>query len=42
MYELFIDIYDGLYYPGYVEQMAKDHPERLKADFDEFLSVHDF
>lgn len=41
MYELFIDIYDGLYWPGYVEQMAKAEPERLKADFDDFLSVHE-
>lgn len=38
MIEIFIELTDSLFYPGYTEDMALDNPEWFQFEFAEFLN----
>lgn len=37
MIEVFMELIDSLYYPGYAEEIAIDNPEKFAFEFSEFL-----
>jgi hypothetical protein len=41
MYELFIELTDQLFWEGYAEQLAADHPEQFQLEFNEFVNAHE-
>lgn len=37
MYEIFIELMDGIYWEGYAEQRAKECPEWFRIEYNAFL-----
>jgi len=40
MYELFIELLDQLFWPGYAEQLAIDNPEAFQIELAEFMNTY--
>lgn len=38
MYELFIELLDQLFWPGYAEQLAIDNPAAFQMELAEFIN----
>lgn len=39
--EIFTELVDQIYYPGYAEQLAESDPEKFTFEFNEFLANFD-
>lgn len=40
MYELFIELMSQLFWEGYAETLAKDHPAAFQMEFAEFMNLY--
>lgn len=40
MYELFIELTDELFWPGYAQQLAQDDPRKFKLEYEDFLRIY--
>lgn len=38
--EVFVDLIDAIYYPGYAEKLAVDDPQKFNFEFNEFLNQY--
>ncbi|HNW74553.1 MAG TPA: hypothetical protein PKN44_13070 [Bacteroidales bacterium] len=39
LFEIFKEMQDGIYFPGYVSEMETENPERLEFEWKEFLKM---
>ena len=39
LYEMFKEMQDGIYFPGYVSEMEETNPARLEFELEEFLRM---
>ena len=37
MYELFIELQDAIFWAGYIEELARENPEKFIFEFNDFL-----
>ena len=40
MYELFIELTDGLFWEGYAQELAETDPKRFTLEFNESLNTY--